>query len=284
MTTTILGDTWVFAHNDWSQRTSGSTPPIGTSADALAYDPARKALVLVTAPGYAKGTTRITQPSTTWMWTGSRWREKFGSGPGWGTTGALMTYDPATHQLVFAPDGRRGTSVPSTYVLGTSEWLRGPNPPRLSRMAYDPVTRRLVGEDGANGSMWWWTGKRWHLVMHHVVVRLRAGSFYGVLVQSANWVTDQSADELVVLGLFDPSTPTPVHPTHQPDLFTWLRDRWRPIDAPMHPAPTNMQLLSLAYDESVGGVVAFGGGGGEQIGPRTWISGGNSTWELVRSR
>jgi len=282
-TTTILDDTWVFAHNYWSQMTSGPTPPVGTQPDVVAYDPAGKVLILVTAPTFAKGTTRVTQPSTTWAWTGSHWREMFGSGPRWGTTGAVMAYDPTTHQLVFVPNYRPST-VSSTYVLGGSEWLREANPPRLIRMAYDPASRRLLGVNSADGSMWWWTGKRWQLVTHHAVLRLKEGSYKGILVEAANWVTDQSADEIIALGLFDASTPTPVHPANPPDLFTWLRGRWRPIDAPMHPAPTNMQFLSLAYDGSVGGVVGFGGGGGEQIGPRTWVSGGNSTWELVRSR
>lgn len=166
---------------------------IGSSADVLAYDPARKALVLVTAPELATGSTRVIQPSTTWTWTGAHWREMLGNGPGWGTTGALMAYDPATNQLVFAPNNRPDTSDSSTYVLGASGWLREPKSPLLSWMAYDPVTGRLLAENGADGSMWWWTGKRWQLVTHHVVVRLQEGSYKGILVEGANWVTDQSA-------------------------------------------------------------------------------------------
>lgn len=281
-TTTVLGDTWVFADGGWSQMASGPTPPVGDEPDVLAYDPPRRALVLVTAPEPANGTTRVSRPSTTWTWTGSHWSELLGSGPSWGTGGALMAYDPGAHQLVFVP--RAGSARPRTYVLGTSGWRREPEQPGLLQMAYDPVARRLIGEAGHTGSMWWWTGRHWDVLARRVVVDLRSGSVYGMLVESPNWATDEAAGEIVVFGLFDDTTPTPVHPSPQPNLFTWLRGRWHPIDAAMHPSPTNMQFLSLAYDGSVGGLVAFGGGGGTFLGPRTWIAGGNSTWELVRSR
>jgi hypothetical protein len=276
-TETILDDTWVFANNDWSQMTSGPTPPVGTQPDVVAYDPARKALILVTAPTFAKDTTRVTQPSTTWAWTGSQWTETFGSGPDWGTRSALMTYDVATRQLVFAPG-----YGPGTDALGTSGWMREPKPPHLLWMAYDPVTRRLVGE--TSESMWWWSGRRWHLLERRVVVHVHADSVYANLVESANWVTDDSAGEIVVFGDFYKSTASPVHTPHPSDLFAWLGRAWHPIETVVNPAPDNPQNFSLAYDGAIRGVIAFGGDEGVFTSSGGWITGGNSTWKLVRSR
>jgi hypothetical protein len=297
-TETVLGDTWVFIDGDWSQMISGPTPPIGDSPDVLAYDPGRKALFLVTAPAFVAGTARLTQPSTTWAWTGSHWSELLGSGPHWGTAttaSALLAYDAATHQLVFAPAGG-----PSTYVLGESGWLSEPKPPRLmTDMAYDPAARRLVGQTETSGSMWWWTGKRWQLLERHVVVRLHAGSAYGMFVESANWVTDEAAGELIVFGYTAETTVSSVHTPNPPDLFAWIRGTWRPIEAKMNPVPENPQNFSLAYDGSIGGVVAFGGGSGEFTSSGVpcpasttkidcpnpgYITGGNNTWKLVRSQ
>ncbi|MDA8399097.1 MAG: hypothetical protein M0008_03470 [Actinomycetota bacterium] len=292
-TSTILGDTWVFTRGNWTEMTSGRTPPTGAQPDVLAYDPARKELILVTSPTFVKGTTRLTARSTTWTWTGSHWSELLGDGPRWGTGAAgsvtyagaaLMAYDVATQQLVFSPSNGRRNSTTSTYVLGKSRWLREHKPPLLRWMAYDPVTRRLLGENGETGAMWWWTGKRWRLFTRHVVVHFKAGSIPGILVDGANWVTDQSADEIMAFGNFYASTTTSHAPYQRGELFTWLRGRWYPIDAPLHNTPSNIQFLSLAYDGSIGGVVAFGGGTGRMTGSRMWVSGGNGTWELVRSR
>ena len=279
-TETVLGDTWLFAHGNWSQMTSGPAPPVGAHPDVVAYDPARKALILVTAPAFAAGTTRVTRPSATWTWTGSHWSELLGSGPRWGTGSALMAYDVATHQLVFAPSPPGpNTHIPSTYVLGTSGWLREPKPPYLAwSMAYDPVTRRLVGQDPTSGSMWGWTGKRWQLLERRLVVHLHTGSVYGVDGESANWVTDESANEIIVLGTIQTG------PSVHTRLYTWLGGAWYPIEAAMNPASENPQNFSLAYDGSVHGVVAFGGSEGERTSSGAWITGGNSTWELVRSR
>jgi hypothetical protein len=269
---TILGDTWVFAHNDWSKMISGPTPPVGTHPDVLAYDPARGALILVTAPAFAHGTTRVTRLSTTWSWTGSHWTELFGSGPHWGTGTAQLGFDVATRQLVFVPHPPGPDAyLPNTYILGGSGWRRQPKPPRLWEMAYDPVTRRLLGESGP-GSLWSWTGKRWQLFKRSVVVhgprRSWSTATYGAF--SGQWVTDGAAHEIISFG-GDTS-------------LTWLGRTWRAIDARMRPVPVNPQDLTVAYDGAIDGIVAFGGGTGKLIGPRTWLTGGNSTWELLRSR
>ncbi len=267
---TILDDTWVFAHDEWSKATSGPVPPAGTQPDALAYDPARRAPVLVTAPAYVLGSTRVTRSPTTWSWTGSRWVELFGSGPAWGTGSAPsasgsahMAYDAATHQLVFVGNALRPSGpMPSTYVLGASGWLAESAPPYLSDIAYDPASHRLLGQTGSSGSMWWWTGKSWQVLDRYVT---------GMFGSSTNWVTDWSTRGIIAMG--DIAT-AGLGPTY---LFAFSRGAWRPVKAAMHPAPVDPQYFSLAYDEAVGGIVAFG-----RSGNRT--RGTDDTWNLVRSR
>jgi hypothetical protein len=267
---TILHDTWVFAHDAWSKMTSGPVPPSGTQPDALAYDPVRKSLILVTAPAYSVGTVTVVRPPTTWSWTGSHWRELLGSGPAWGTGSppsasgsAHMAYDTATHQLVFVGHSLHpGGPMPSTYVLGPSGWFAESESPFLSGIAYDPSTRRLVGQTGSSGSMWWWTGKSWQLFERYV------GGMFG---SSTNWVTEGSARRIIAMGQFATAVFASTY------LFIFSHGTWLPIHASMHPAPVNPQYFSLAYYPAVGGIVAFG-----RSGERT--RGGFATWELVRSR
>ena len=266
---TILDDTWVFAKHAWSKVASGPTPPAGTQPDALAYDPARKTLILVTAPTYVVGSTSVTRPPTTWFWTGSRWSMLFASGPAWGTGSApsgsgsaLMAYDAFTHQLVFVGHADQPSGpMPSTYVLGPSGWLAESEPPYLSDIAYDPASQRLVGQTGSSGSMWWWTGESWQVLDRYVT---------GMFDSSTNWVTDWSTRRIVAMGhiatvAFGPSY-----------LFEFSRGAWHSINVAMHPAPANPQYFSLAYDDAVGGIVAFGRSG-------TRTRGQYDTWELVRA-
>ena len=224
------------------------------------------------AVALSHGTTRVTRRSTTWSWTGSHWSELLGSGPNWGTGTAQLVFDLATRQLVFVPHPPGPDAyLPNTYVLEGSEWRRQPKPRRLWEMAYDPVTRRLLAESRP-GSLWSWTGKRWQLFKRSVVVHGRRGSWSTARdgAFAGQWVTDSAAHEIISFG-GDTS-------------LTWLGRTWRAIDARMHSVPVNPQDLTVAYDGAIGGIVAFGGGNGELIGPRTWITGGNSTWELLRSR
>ena len=266
---TILGDTWVFAHNAWSKISSGPVPPTGTQPDALAYDPVRRTLILVTAPTYVVGSTSVTRPPTTWFWTGSRWSMLFASGPAWGTGSApsgsgsaLMAYDAFTHQLVFVGHADQPSGpMPSTYVLGPSGWLAESEPPYLSDIAYDPASQLLVGQTGSSGSMWWWTGESWQVLDRYVT---------GIFGSSTNWVTDWSTRRIVAMGHIATVA------FGFPYLFEFSRGAWHSIDVAMHPAPANPQYFSLAYDDAVGGIVAFGRSG-------TRTRGRDDTWELVRA-
>lgn len=269
---TVLGDTWIFADDAWSPETSGPVPPVGKRPDVLAYDPGRKELILVTAPAFAAGTTHMTQRSTTWSWTGTHWLELRESGPDWGDGSALMAYDVVTHQLVFAPE-----SGPHTYLLAASGWKSEPKSPQVSKMAYDPLTRRLLAS--AADSMWWWTGKHWRLLERRVVVRADSGFVYG-MPESGKWVDDEAAGEILVFGDFPTAVGTP-RPTN---LFAWLGGTWRPLETEVNPAPDNPQNFNLAFDRSIGGIVAIGGDEGQFTSSGSWIVGGSSTWELVESQ
>jgi len=278
--TTILDDTWVFAHKDWRQVKAGPTPPASTRPGAVAYDPARKTVVLVTAPASSDGMGTDSSKATTWTWTRTHWAELRTKGPVWGNWPALMVYDTETHQLVLVlrPSGPAGDS--GTYVLSRAGWRAESAPPRLGYMAYDPMTRRLVGQSAGSGWMWWWTGQRWRVLKRRVVVHLNSGSAYGMFDEAANWVTDSATGELIAFGFTVNTTASTVHTGHSPYLFAFVRGGWHPIKAAIRPPPVNPQFFSLADDSSVVGVVAFGGGG-EQSASGGLVLGGNGTWELV---
>ena len=109
--------------------------------------------------------------------------------------------------------------------------------------------------------MWWWTGESWQVLDRYVT---------GMFGSSTNWVTDWSTRRIVAMGhiatvAFGPSY-----------LFEFSRGAWHSISVAMHPAPANPQYFSLAYDDTVGGIVAFGRSG-------TRTRGQYDTWELVRA-
>ncbi len=206
------------------------------------------------------------------------------TGPASGIGSGLLIYDPATRQLVFTPRFvPPGSAPPATEVLGPYGWERKAPPPHLAYMAYDPNAHRMVAQASTSQAIWWWTGTHWRMLESRTAVHLNRGTAPGMFTQSAPWVTDEAVSEIIAFGDTADTTPSSAHTSHPPNLFAWTHDAWYPIAARMRPVPVNPQYFTLAFDRSVGGVVAFGGGSGERTSTGGWVVGGNETWELVRS-
>lgn len=284
----ILDDTWVFAKGSWHRMHPRVSPPRGSGAgvmawnpthrvDAMAYDPVRREIILVTPPEFASGTTRVLQTSTTWAWTGTQWSKVFSTGPAWGSIQqGEMVYDPRTLQLVFAP-GDGG----STWVLGHSGWMRGAETPRpFFAMAYDPLTGRLIGSTSV---MWWWDGHGWHEYRNLPQESDLPIStpISGAPMGTGFPVTDEATRQVVVIGDY-PGIPIPyAHPTN---LFTWLGGIWRPIQTRTGTTPNNPDGgFSLAYDGALQAIVAFGADKLVQTKSGAWVPGPSETWVLTHA-
>jgi hypothetical protein len=283
-TEAILNDTWVFAKGSWHQIHPRVSPPRDGGAgatgfdptrhtDLMAYDPTRRDIILVTPPEFRSGTTHLLRGSTTWGWTGTQWSKLLSTGPVWGSIqqGELV-FDPRTLQLVFTPsDGG------STWILGRSGWLRGAHAPSpLYTMAYDPLTRRLIGSSAL--AMWWWDGHRWNEYRNLPVVSDLPITDAVIGAPTGVSATDNATREIVVLGGYLGGPVPFAHPAH---IFTWLSGAWRPIRTKIDPAPNNPGGFSFAYDGALQAMVAFGGDGGERTKSGAWVSGGNQTWVLT---
>jgi hypothetical protein len=159
---TRLNDTWVWDGTVWTQ--VADTGPSGRIAHAMAYDMARKAVVLFGgAVGFADDKRGKQE---TWIWNGEEWTQVADTGPG-ARAGHKMIYDSAYRVTVLY-----GGSAPShdTWAWDGEDWTQvadtGPDAISGFGFTYDEVRKRGVLFGGWTGSAltndtWEWTGERW---------------------------------------------------------------------------------------------------------------------------
>lgn len=283
---TLLGDTWVWNGSTWS---SVPTPggPSARYGGAIGYDPVRDRLVL-----YGGGTFDSVAPTLgdAWEWTGSGWtRLTPAPPPGLGISSPTMVYDSRAGALLVTPpsggglaerwwfDGtswRSASSLPpasdssAVYdearqrtllfgsVPGTFEWdgttlarrMLDPQPVFGSpRAAYDArrAVTVLVGVNSADAAeTWTFDGTAW---------TLRAGPMPGPRVVETSAITyDRGRERVVLLGGTPwASTPGPM------ETWEWDGTAWSLRTPTSTPSPRDAH--QLAYDESRGYVILFGG-------------------------
>jgi hypothetical protein len=159
--TVRLGDTWEWDGVSWTRvSTAGPSPRSGV---AMAYDPARHAVVLFGGSGGPSG--------DTWAWNGRTWDSlPITAVPGRFNT--VMAWDPGLERLVrFGGwDGKERTS--DTWELRDRGWVRvcgdGPSGRNHSALADAPDRGSLLlygGHDGDNvfGDLWERRHGRWVL-------------------------------------------------------------------------------------------------------------------------
>ncbi len=151
-------DTWIWNGEDWIQKNSAQAPP-GRSGHAMAYDAARKQVVLF--GGYdQKG-----DLNDTWVWDGSDWRMMHPTNIPPARHWQAMAYDPTRQQVVmFGGEGKaaHGHTLDDTWIWDGNNWTKaepsGDSPEARSEagMDYDLVQKRLLL---ISGTVWDSTGR-----------------------------------------------------------------------------------------------------------------------------
>jgi len=159
---TRLRDTWTFSGTAWNLLVAGTSGPAtvaGGSGSCMAYDSARRRVILLGGSN-APWTDICTLEGTTWRQTNP--------GPS-ARNAAASAYDVARRKLVLF--GGLGTARQGdTWEFDGNTWAQvsttGPMARSESAMAYDPVRRRTVlfggtGSAGVMSDTWEWDGTSW---------------------------------------------------------------------------------------------------------------------------
>ncbi|HVT05611.1 MAG TPA: hypothetical protein VHL58_19810 [Thermoanaerobaculia bacterium] len=187
----VLGDTWVFHDQNWSQVNTPSSPPARSLA-AAAYDPIRDRVILF---GGFNGTTDIFD---SWEFDGTTWRETQVAGPQ--IRDPFMTYDVLRNDVVLLGENSKNESEMYHYVSGAWEKLTPAHLPTcvlLASMAYDTTKNRIVLVNGVCPSgatpqeTWIWDGADWT----KKDVKILPGQVTGVAM-----TYDPTRDEVFLFG------------------------------------------------------------------------------------
>ncbi|HEY8673689.1 MAG TPA: hypothetical protein VIM76_08010 [Candidatus Dormibacteraeota bacterium] len=157
----IADDTWAWSGATWRELDSGAgTQPPGEGA-LMAWDNAKREMVLVATAANAAG-------GETWVWRGSHWSRQTGGEPPPTPIAGEMAFDPASSALLFVS----GLSPPlgpgmTTWRFDGRGWLQLPATPPQSTagLALDPMSGRLLlcsdPTPDAFPQLWRWSGTGW---------------------------------------------------------------------------------------------------------------------------
>lgn len=230
-----LGDTWTWDGLNWS-RVEPIISPTPRAFAAMAYDRARKEVVLFGGIGIDDDGQPYTQLGDTWTWDGAGWtREEPPASPP-RRNGAGMAFDEARGEIVLF--GGDGVGTPNQCTL------------RPMNICID-----LDGEGGSSGDLndtWTWDGEAWaeRSPAHSPGVRMNAAVAY------------DAARERVVLfsgvnvgGLFH-------------DTWVWDGEDWSEVTPQGQPEARFSP--AAAFDRSIDRLVLFGGHRITYYGADTW--------------
>jgi hypothetical protein len=172
-----LGDTWTWNGTVWTVLSPATSPP-GRVDASMAYDGATGTILLYGGLGPHGDF------ADTWSWNGATWtRLSPAKNPGTLGDASPMTYDPATHSIVFVA-GARETDDRQTpaddYVAATWTWTgtnwveldpkKSPPARDYGTMTYDSQNGTVVlfggddilaGRDDYLNDTWAWSGATW---------------------------------------------------------------------------------------------------------------------------
>ena len=242
----LTNDTWEW-NGVWRQRFP-ATQPVARQYHAMAYDGARKRVILFGGVGYVPGTG--VHGTETWSWDGAVWTQLHPPISPPRLQNAAMTYDAARQRIVlFGGLGAQGDTN-ETWEWDGTEWAQVSTPttpsPRTTRLAYDSDRRRVVmfgGESGALlGDTWEYDGTTWVLRSPSISppARLPNGIAY-----------DQDRKRIVIFGGWDAGG------TNLSDTWEWDGNTW--TDRTSRAAPPTGDFSALVYDEQRRRVVTFTG-------------------------
>ena len=180
---TLLGDTWIWSGSNWTNvhPLNSPSPRFGS---LLAYDGATGNLVLYGGES-GFGPPFVAQ-SDTWMWDGSTWHQENPATSPSPRSGASMSFDAASSQLIMF-GGQVGNGVVNdTWLWNGSTWSQlqpSVSPPSRfdASMAYDGAGSQLVlfgGQQNGPGLLsdtWLWNGATWAQAVLGTVPPARSG-------------------------------------------------------------------------------------------------------------
>src|SRR5215469_12142789 len=141
-----LGDTWTWNGSTWTRRHPAKSP-LGRSGAAMTYDAATRQVVLFGGVHAVGGYPRLLDG--TWTWNGSTWTKRHPAKSPPAETGAAMTYDAATRQVVLFGGINQTRYLGGTWTWNGSNWTRrhpAKSPPAefAASMAYDAAAGNVV--------------------------------------------------------------------------------------------------------------------------------------------
>jgi Galactose oxidase, central domain len=202
---------------------------------------------------------------------------------------ASAVYDSDNKTIVlFGGERRDGTLSDDTWVWNGSTWtdypataIQAPPARRLAAMAFDPGLHQLIlfGGEGPDGELlgdtWAWNGASWYQQAGNPSPGARASAAMAYA----------GGDQLVLfggLGLTSAGGRTSLG-----DTWLWTSDGWTSASSLGEPGPAARAGAALAFDQTDGEAVLFGGqsaaGAGGRLFNDTWIWTGQ-TWSRRTSR
>lgn len=258
---TVLSDeTWEWDGRRWRDMAPAQRPS-PRAGSAMAYDATRGQVLLF--GGYEGEPTSATSLSDTWMWDGSTWTQLSPAQSPSPRDHHAMAYDAARGEILLF-GGVLNNSATATQHLGdTWSWdgttwvqLSPANAPaaRMNHaMAYDSVRERTVlfgGRVGVVGDFvgdtWEWDGSSWTELNPTSAPSAR---------EAHGLVYDTSVGRAVLFGGLDAAGVSPFAPLD--DTWEWNGTDWQLVAA--SPGPSARSLHAMAFDESRGETVLFGG-------------------------
>lgn len=258
----LLGDTWEYDGTNWIPRNTLNQGPQERARHAMAYDAARRRVVLYSGQQAVAGNPTA---NDLWEWDGASWSARNTSNLPAGRFESELEFDPRTASLHLYGGERNVTPIDDHYELLGSSWTLKSNPPgsrRGHRMLY--IQGEGVCVIGGFGD----GGYRNDLVRYDTARWLRWPGTTGVVAGSA-MARLATSNQLVHFGGFSNGR-----------FFgsTWilepLADEWRLLSASNGPVARSKH--AMAGHPTRNEVLMFGGTDGS---PRndTWIFNG-TTW------
>lgn len=149
---------WLFSNGTWQSVTPATTAP-GRTSLALAYDEARKEVVMFggAGPGYL---------DDTWTWNGSNWTQKLPAHKPPARVGAAIGYDPIRQVIVlFGGQDASTRPIADTWIWDGSDWTEvatpvKPSPRSGGTLTWNAARRALVLAGGVQEFLdaWEWVG------------------------------------------------------------------------------------------------------------------------------
>lgn len=259
-----LGDTWQWDGTDWTLVDSSGP---ARYLHAMAFDSERNRLIAHGGRFYDGSS--YADLFDTWEWDGAVWSQQH-TGLGLGGGGPRMAFDTARGVTVLVGSYNRCTPfgcgyVHETYEWDGADWIRvattGPETDAYSTfdVVFDSLRSVILLYGGTyNAQMWEWNGSTWNVMQLSPMIRTDPGMAF----DSARGVT-------VVFGGLG----------YDVDGIGYLGDTWEWDDSSWSdrtgPGPSERRGHAMAFDETRGVTVLFGGSTGVDASTQYF----GDTWE-----